>query len=214
MNTLRRTVTVSVLASLVLAGLASPARAADPAPKTSLVNLVDEGHRWFFAAAAGPTVASDPTAHTTTDATAERATAPAAAAEQPFVDFSPNASLIARDWRGSLRIIGSRSMLVDDLRPTASNRMVMGRLATDARLSLFTQVGVGEWRIDPVMFPNAASYSELAGQVGVGFEMRITPRLRLAGEMQYTVLYHDLHYTTAEVAPHQAAAVLALAGAF
>lgn len=214
MNNLLRTVTLSLVASLVFAGLASPALAADPSPKTSLVNLVDEGKRWLFAATLGPTVASDPTAHTQTEATAERTSENVAREQAPFVDFSPNASVIARDWRGSMKIIGGRTMLVDDLRPTASNRMVMGRLATDARLSLFAQVGVGEWRVDTVMFPSAVSYSEIAGQLGGGFEMRLTPRLRVAGEAQYTMLYRDLHYTTGEIAPRISSFVLALAGSF
>lgn len=209
-----RTVAPSVVASVIaVAGLTSNALASDPAPKTSLVNLADEGNRWLLAATAGPTVASDPTARSTGDApTAERAAS--APAPQPFVDFLPNLSLIARDWRGSMKVVGARSMLVDDLRPTASNRMVVGRISTDARLSLFAQVGAGEWRIDTVMFPGALSYSKLAGQLGSGFEIRIAPRLRLAGEVQYTMLYADLHYSAEQVKPISSSGILAIAGTF
>ena len=57
------------------------------------------------------------------------------------------------------------------------------------------QLGVGEWRIDPAMFPNARSYSEVAGQVSAGFELRLPSGLRVAGEAPYTALYHDLHYS-------------------
>jgi hypothetical protein len=218
MNLLSKTISVSVLASLIVVGSASPALAADVAPKTSLVMLADEGQSWFMAAAAGPTVASDPTAHSTADATGARLAGAERAPlveQQPFIDFLPNASVIVRDWRGSVKIIGDRTMLVDDLRPTASNRMIVGRIATnEARVSLFAQVGVGEWRVDTVMFPNAVSYSEIAGQIGGGFQLRITPRLHVASELQYTMLYRDLHYAEGEVAPRMTSFVIAAAGRF
>jgi hypothetical protein len=219
MKSLSKAVTVSLLAALVTAVIASPALAADVAPKTSLVSLADEGRAWLTAATAGPTVASDPTARSTADApTGERAIGAEQAplAEQaPFIDFLPNASLIARDWRGSIKIAGDHTMLVDDLRPSASNRMLIGRIATnEARISLFAQIGVGEWRIDTVMFPNAVSYSEVAGQVGGGFQLRISPRLHIASELQYTMLYRDLHYAEGEVAPRMTSFVIAAAGRF
>jgi hypothetical protein len=122
--------------------------------------------------------------------------------------------VVARDWRGSTKLVGDRRMLVDDLRPTASHRMVMGRVATDARLTLFAQAGAGEWRIDTVMFPSARSYSELAAQVGGGFDWRITPGLRIGGEAQYTMLSRNLSFTTDEVAPRMIAFVLAVDGRF
>jgi hypothetical protein len=113
-----------------------------------------------------------------------------------------------------MKLAGDRTLLVDDLRPTASNRLVIARLATDARLTTFVQLGVGEWRIDPAMFPNARSYSEVAGQVSAGFELRMRAGLRVAGEAQYTALYRDLHYTSDEVAPRIAAFVVAIDGRF
>ena len=179
------------------------------------IGLVDEAERWLTAATAGPTVASEPADHGNAKAstTAERA-APTTEVDRAFVDFSPFASVVARDWHGAVKVVGDRTMLVDDLRPTASNRMVMGRLATDARLSLFAQAGVGEWRIDPAMFPNARSYSEMAGQVGVGFDLRLPRNLRVASEAQYTMLYRDLHYTADEVAPRILAFVVAIDGRF
>lgn len=178
---------------------------------------MDEAERWLAAATAGPTVASEPTQRSSTQsATAERPSQATTTAEQPkpLFDLSPNASLVARDWRGSMRIVGDRTMLVDDLRPTASNRMVMARLATDARFSTFVQAGVGEWRVDTAMFPNARSYSEMAGQIGTGFELRLPSNLRVAGEAQYTMMYHDLHYSTDEVAPRILAFVVAIDGRF
>jgi hypothetical protein len=219
MKSLRSTLQVSVLASLVLAASARSAFAADVAPKTSIVTLVDHGQQWLLAAAAGPTVASEPTMRSTAGAeTAVRPVGPErqpAAEEQSIFDLTPNASVVARDWRGSLKIVGARTMLVDDLRPTASNRMVIGRVATNAaRISLFAQVGAGEWRVDTVMFPGAVSYSELAGQLGGGFELHLAPRLRVAGEIQYTMLARDLHYSEGEVAPRMTSYVIAAAGTF
>jgi hypothetical protein len=215
MKSLRIPVAVLSLASLAAVSLSAPAFAAESAPKTA--GIVGEAERWLTAAAAGPTAASDPTAHggtTERGTTAERDVA-STAEEKPFVDFSsPNFALVARDWRGSMQLVGARTMLVDDLRPTASNRMVVARLATDARLSTFVQFGAGEWRIDTAMFPNARSYSEAAGQVGVGFELRLASALRLAGEAQYTALYRDLRYTTDEVAPRILAFVVAVDGRF
>jgi hypothetical protein len=182
--------------------------------------IVDEAKRWLSAAAAGPTVGSDTSTvgpARDANATAERRapqTTPLSK-EKPFVDFSsPNVSLVARDWRGSFKLVGDRTLLVDDLRPTASNRLVVVRLATDARLTTFAQLGVGEWRIDPTMFPNARSYSEVAGQVTTGFELRLPSGLRVAGEAQYTALYHDLHYGPDEVAPRIVAFVVAIDGRF
>jgi hypothetical protein len=219
MKSLRSTLSVSVLPSLVLAASARSALAADVAPKTSIVTLVDHGQQWLLAAAAGPRVASEPTARSTADAQAAvRPVGPErgpAAEEQSIFDLTPNASVVARDWRGSLKIVGARTMLVDDLRPTASNRMVIGRVATNAaRISLFAQVGAGEWRVDTVMFPGAVSYSELAGQLAGGFELHLAPRLRVAGEVQYTMLARDLHYSEGEVAPRMTAYVIAAAGTF
>ena len=210
MNPLR--LTLCLVASLVAFAVARPAEASDKNPQVPS-SVVDEAQRWLAAAYAGPTAASDPTSHgSSSSTTAERAAA--ATTQQPFVDFSPNASVVARDWSSSMKIVGERTMLLDETRPTASNRMLMGRLATDARLTAFAQVGVGEWRIDPVMFPTARSYSEMAGQIGSGFELRLRPNLRVGGEVQYTILYHDMRYTPDEVAPRMLAFFGAIQGRF
>lgn len=210
--------TVSATTSLSLLALAEPAFAASE-PRAA-PGILGEAERWLTAAAAGPTVGSEPAMQgpaQDASATAERratATGPRAK-ELPFVDFSsPSLSLVVRDWHGSVKIAGDRKLLVDDLRPTSSNRLVVARVATDAQLTTFVQLGVGEWRIDPVMFPNARSYSEVAGQVSAGFELRLPSGVRLAGEAQYTALYHDLHYSVDEVAPHIVAFVVAIDGRF
>ena len=211
--------TVSCTSLLLVLACARSASAAgnDQRPPQG---IVEEATRWLSAAAAGPTVGSEPAVvgsarEGSATAESERARAMPVADERPFVDFSsPNVSLVARDWRGSFKLAGDRTLLVDDLRPTASNRLVVVRLATDARLTTFAQIGVGEWRIDQAMFPNARSYSEVAGQVSTGFELRVPWGLRVAGEAQYTALYHDLHYSPDEVAPRIVAFVLAIDGRF
>jgi len=88
------------------------------------------------------------------------------------------------------------------------------QVIADSRLSTFVQVGLGQWRIDPAMFPTARSYSEIAGQVGSGVELRLSSRVRIAGEVTYTALYHDLHYTSDEVAPRILAFAFAIDGRF
>src|SRR5687767_10145202 len=101
--------TVAVIASLAVIAFASPALAADTGTGKS-PGIVGEAERWLTAATAGPTVASEPTLNgvsTQSSRTAERDTVPAKAVEQPsFMDLVPNASLVARDWRGSMKIAG------------------------------------------------------------------------------------------------------------
>lgn len=211
--------TLTVIASLAIATIAfpSPALAADNGAAKS-PGIVSDAERWLTAATAGPVVASEPTLNGVTtqpSRTAERDTAATSAAEQPsFIDLVPSASLVARDWRGSMKIAGQRTMLVDELRPTASNRMVVARIATGGRFTTFGQLGLGEWRIDTAMFPNARAYSEVAAQVGGGFELAVSSRLRVAGEAQYTMLYRNLTYSPDEVAPRIVAFVLAIDGRF
>ena len=209
----RLTVLLSALSTIASLLVPEVAFASDKGAQTP--GVVSEAQRWLVAAAAGPAAASESTTRSSSSSssTAERA-APQAAEQQPFVDFSPNASVVARDWHGSMKIVGDRTMLLDEARPAASNRMIVGRLATEARLTTFVQVGVGEWRIDPALFPNARSYSEMAGQFGAGFELRLKSHLRIASEVQYTMLYRDLHYTADEVAPRMLAAFVALDGRF
>lgn len=207
--------TPAAVATFLLASAFALPASADPR-HSAAPGIIGEAERWITGAVLGPTVASEPTARPRS-ATAERDVTDATRGkgQQPFVDLSPNASIVARDWRGSMKIVGARTMLVDDLRPTASQRMVMGRLSTDGRLSTFVQAGLGEWRIDSVMFPNARSSAETAGQVGTGFELRLPSSLRLAGEAQYTMLYRDdLHYTPDEVAPRILSVVVAIDGRF
>lgn len=176
--------------------------------------LIDEATRWITAATAGGTTGAPP-AQTTGAITAERPVgdAPTGTQPVPLFDLSPTLGLVARDWRGSMKIAG-RTVLLDELRPTASSRMAFVRLATAGRLPTFVQIGAGEWRIDTAMFPNARSYAELAGQVGVGFELGLASGLRVAGEGQYTFLFRELRYSADEVAPRMVGVLVAVKGAF
>ena len=200
---------LALLVSSIVFTLARPAFAADGGSRAP--GIIGEAERWIDAAIAGPTVASEPAARS---AASEAAAAHEHAETPSFMDLAPSAALVARDWRGSTKLAGQRTMLVDDLRPTASNRMVVARLATGGRLTTFGQVGVGEWRIDTAMFPNARAYSEIAGQVGAGFELALSSRLRVAGEAQYTVLSRSATYAPDDVAPRIMAFVLAVDGRF
>jgi hypothetical protein len=179
--------------------------------------VVGEAEKFLNAAMIGPTAASDMSVRPVVSPTAERANAALLLAQEqkPFVDFMPNVSVVVRDWRGSMKIMGERTMLLDDLRPTASNRMAVIRISTtDARLTPFGHVGAGEWRIDTAMFPHLRSYSEVAGQLGAGIELRLPRQLRMAAEAQYTVLYGNMAYTADEVAPRMLAFLVAIDGKF
>jgi hypothetical protein len=200
--------------ALMLSGTAERPALADAVWRpTAPSRPVGETERWLSMAAAVPVVASEPTASVppTAGRPASEAVGALAVDGESFLRLSPRATVVARDWRGSVRVLGDRT-LVDDVRPTASNRMIVGRIATASALSPYVQVGLGEWRIDRVLFPNAGSYSELAAQVAMGFELRLSSRLRVASEAQYTMLDKDLHYEG--VAPRILAVVLAMGGRF
>lgn len=204
------------LASLAVLTLAPPTLAADGGSRAP--GIIGEAERWVTAAIAGPTVASEPTMHAGAAAeeaaTAAREVADADADRPAFMDLVPNAALVARDWRGSTSLAGQRTMLVDELRPTASNRMLVGRVMTGGRFTTFAQLGVGEWRVDTAMFPNARAYSEIAAQAGAGFQLALSSHVRAAGEAQYTVLSRSARYAADEVAPRIVAFVFAIDARF
>ncbi|MBX3188303.1 MAG: hypothetical protein KF819_14890 [Labilithrix sp.] len=194
MTRLFTAVVVASLLSLTSVTVAHDANATEVAPKASLPELVEEGHRWLAAAT--------------------RPAAPAAKRAVLEDEIAPRASIVARDWHGSMKLAGARTVILDDVRPTASSRMIIGRISNDAQLTIFTQIGVGEWRVDTVMFPAARSYAEVAGQLGAGFELHVAPDVRIAGEGQYTFLFRDAKYGPDEVAPRMASCVLALKATF
>jgi hypothetical protein len=173
-----------VIAALATLAHASRARAADAtATPVDLVRLVDRGSQWLVSAATeAPRI--------TVDAGA-RGDTPAAGAVQPLVVLAaPRAAVLVRDWRGSVRAFGPTTV-TDDLRPSASYRMVLLRASSSGRLSGYAQLGAGQWRLDPVLFPAMRCGERLAGQIGGGLELRTPVGLRLAGEASYTIVYRE-----------------------
>jgi hypothetical protein len=171
------------LVVLLLSGLSARAALADPGlPKADIATVLEDSQRFLHATMSGT-------------APSGRTPAPVeptpAASPPPRVDLLPRASIVARDWQGSMRVTGTRTLLVDDLRPSGSMRMVMARFGSEGRFSPFVQVGAGQWRIDPVMFPNMPRLTSYAGQVAAGFELRASHRVTLGGEAQYNVLYRE-----------------------
>lgn len=109
-----------------------------------------------------------------------------------LVTFRPTVSLVARDWGSSFRVAGERLALVDALRLTASTRMVLTRFRmTDARISPFAQVGLGQWRTDPYLLPLTPSYMELAAQVAAGIDFRLMGGWQMALESTMTTIYRE-----------------------
>jgi hypothetical protein len=175
----------SSLAFSVVTTAAPAARAENALPKTTLLDLALDGNRFVTGAMNGPA----PSGRESTAATNGNPTA-APAEPTPLVDLLPRASLVARDWRGSLKVAG-RTMLIDDLRPAASHRMVFARIASDARLAPYAQLGAGEWRVDPVLFPQMPTRQAYAGSFGAGLELRTNAGLKIAAEADYTFFYRE-----------------------
>ena len=109
-----------------------------------------------------------------------------------WVNFAPTVSLVARDWGSSFRVAGDRLALVDALRLTSSTRMVLTRVrVSDARVSPFAQVGIGQWRTDPYLMPLTPRYTELAAQAAGGVEVRLLGTWQVALESTMTMLYRE-----------------------
>lgn len=106
---------------------------------------------------------------------------------------APTMTLVARDWANSTRLAGERLAFVDEVRLAASTRMVVGRLrlSSAARFTPFLQVGLGQWRVDRNYMPLLPHTIEVAGQLGTGFEVRVTRRWQIAAEATATSLIRD-----------------------
>jgi hypothetical protein len=185
LHCLSRALASTILVSSVFVTAARAARASEATPKTTLLDLALDGNRFITGAMNGPA----PSGHESSAATNANPTA-TPVEPPPLVDILPRASLVARDWRGSLKVAG-RTMLIDDLRPAASHRMVFARIASDARLAPYAQLGAGEWRVDPVLFPQMPTRQAYAGSLGAGLELRTNAGLQIAGEASYTFFYRE-----------------------
>jgi len=106
--------------------------------------------------------------------------------------FRPAMSLVARDWNSSFRVAGDRLALIDVVRLTTSTRMVLTRVRmSDARIAPFAQVGLGQWRADPVVLWRTPDYEEIAAQAAGGVELRLLGTWQVALETATTVLYRE-----------------------
>ncbi|MFO0740813.1 MAG: hypothetical protein U0270_33250 [Labilithrix sp.] len=102
---------------------------------------------------------------------------------------APKVTLVARDWNQSTRLMGDKMGFIDNIRLAQSTRMVVSRVRlNNARFTPFMQLGVGQWRVDTRYVPGLPQIVEIAGQLGTGFEMRITRRWQLAAEVSATTL--------------------------
>ena len=117
---------------------------------------------------------------------------------------APRVSLVARDWGGARRLAGGQLSIADAMRVSRSSRMVVSRIRfgeQGTRLVPFAQVGLGQWRVDTDLVPVTIRDTELAAQLGVGFELRVTRRWQIAAEMDATVLYREQHEPQHVTAP-------------
>lgn len=104
---------------------------------------------------------------------------------------APKVTLVARDWSSSTRLMGDKMGFIENLRLAQSTRMVVGRVRLDsanARVIPFVQMGVGQWRVDRRYVPTMPLSVEVAGQLGAGFELRVSRRVQIAAEMTATRL--------------------------
>lgn len=188
--------------------LPATAQASDPSSPTTphMERLVNEGEAFVQSVLLGPTSRSTP--RTKEDAEDDAALKPAGdATPTPFIERMPRASLVLRDWRATQRIAGP-SLVVDDIRPNTSNRIALFRVATDARFSVYGQVGAGELRIDPILCWGLRGTTAFAAQLGGGFSWKIAKQIDLGAELTYVMLRRE---TEDDPAPPKTGMVQALA---
>jgi hypothetical protein len=105
---------------------------------------------------------------------------------------APRVTLVARDWASSTRLAGDRLSFVEQMRLSASTRMVVGRARlSSTRFTPFVQVGLGQWRVDRKYLPLTPNTIEIASQLGTGFELRLSQRWQLATETTVTTLIRE-----------------------
>ncbi len=187
----RFTAPVFTLALTASALLPATAQASDPSSPTTphMERLVNEGEAFVQSVLMGPTGRS--THRTKEDAEDDLVLKPAGeATTTPFIERMPRASLVLRDWRATQRIAGP-SLVVDDIRPNTSNRIGLLRVATDAKFSIYGQVGAGELRIDPILCWGLRGTTAFAAQVGGGFSWNIAKHVDLGAELTYVVLRRE-----------------------
>jgi hypothetical protein len=108
---------------------------------------------------------------------------------------APSVTLVARDWGEAYRLAGDRLSLPDEMRLSSSTRMIVSRARLSdshiSRITPFAQLGAGQWRTDTNIMPHLHRSTEIAAQVGGGFEMRVAHRWELAWETSATLLIRE-----------------------
>ncbi len=113
------------------------------------------------------------------------------AAQNPF---AVHLSFIARDWAEALSLTSGGLSLTDQLRALRSTRlMIMRARFGEGKLVPYVQLGAGQWRVDTNAAPLLPNETELASQIGGGFDVKVLGQARLATEATYTMLYRQSH---------------------
>jgi hypothetical protein len=113
--------------------------------------------------------------------------------DSPWMGRSPRVTVVARDWGGAGLVLG-RLTPTDEIRLSRSVRMLLARVRAPAgRFVPFAHIALGQWRVDTTWLPMLRPDVELAGQVGAGFEVALSPYAAIAFETDYTILYRDQH---------------------
>jgi hypothetical protein len=122
--------------------------------------------------------------------------------EERFFGGAPHVSLVARDWGASQVLVGNMSV-TDAIRLSRSIRMAVTRVRlSEGRFVPFAQLGLGQWRIDTDLMPHLPHDTELATQVGGGFELHLARNWTCALELDYTVLIREAHEPQMVMGPH------------
>lgn len=116
---------------------------------------------------------------------------------------SPHLTLVARDWGEAYHLAGGALGLTDEFRLSRSSRMVVTRARLDAAtFAPFVHVGLGQWRVDTDLMPVYVRNTELATQLGGGFDLQMARRWALALEVDYTILVRDEREAQSFPTPH------------
>jgi hypothetical protein len=111
---------------------------------------------------------------------------------QKWVALAPHVSLVARDWGNAHHLAGGPMALTDEIRLSRSSRMVFTRVRLgNGRFAPFAHMGLGQWRVDTDLMPVYVRHTELATQLGGGFDLRMLRDWAIALEVDYTVLVRE-----------------------
>jgi len=170
-----------VAAFVLMLSLSSTARAVEPLPELIPRLLVEGG--WLTAHYPGAPGAEQPNRE-------HRSFFKRIPEGGEFVGTNVRISVVARDWHAAYNLTDGRSLLFDRLRMIRSSRMAVARISADGgRFLPYAEVSFGQWRPDTELVPWLRSDIEAAGQVALGFEMRIAERCAFAWGVERTQIY-------------------------